>query len=70
MKHYITKESTSRQWLFTASIDGVSVDYEEILESDTEPDFWTLYTIAEDHGCSFFQVEELTPEYIGEEATA
>ena len=62
MKHYTTEETTKKQWILTASIDGNMVDYEEIIESDTEPDFWECYTIAEKHGCEFFHVCELETE--------
>jgi len=59
MKAYTTEKTTGKKWILTASIDGINVDYEEIIESETEPDFWTQYEIAEKHGCEFFHVEEL-----------
>lgn len=59
IKHYTTEPANKKQWLLTASVDGNIIDYEEIIESDTEPDYWTAYTIAEEHGCEFFTVEEL-----------
>lgn len=46
-----------RRWLLTCSIDGVNIDYEAILESPEEPDFWTCYNLAEDHGCSFWSLD-------------
>ena len=59
MKHYITGKANKRQWLLTASKDGAFVDYETIIESDSEPSFWECYTIAEEHGCELFTIEEL-----------
>ena len=64
MKSYTTKPETTKQWILTASIDGNMVDYEEIIESENEPDFWTCYNIAYDHGCDFFSIEELETEVI------
>lgn len=49
-----------KKWLLTASVDGVNIDYEEIIESNDEPGFWTCYEIAEAHGCDFFSVDEIT----------
>ena len=51
-----------RKWLFTASRDGINVDFETVLESDHEPDFWTCYDIADAHGCPYFNVSEVPPE--------
>ena len=47
-----------RKWILTCSIDAVDIDYEEILTSDTEPDFWTCSEIAQAHGCDFWTVDE------------
>lgn len=49
-----------KKWELTASTDGNMIDYSEIIESETEPDFWTCYNIASAHGCEFFTVEEIT----------
>lgn len=57
MRHYT--DSNKRQWRLIASIDGINVDYEEIIESEEEPDFWTCEIIAEDHMCDFWYIEEL-----------
>ena len=62
MKHYTTTKPTTRQWLLTASVDGNLVDYEEIIESDTEPSFWQCYEIAQAHGCDYFTITELEAE--------
>jgi hypothetical protein len=48
-----------RTWRLTCSIDADNIDYEEIITSETEPDYWTCYAIAEDHGCEFFNVTEV-----------
>lgn len=47
-----------KKWLLTCSIDAVDIDYEEIITSDTEPDFWTCSDIAQEHGCDFWTVDE------------
>ena len=47
-----------KKWILTCSIDAVDIDYEEILTSDTEPDFWTCNDIAQEHGCDFWTVDE------------
>ena len=57
MRHYT--DIKENQWLLVASTDGNMVDYEEIIISDEEPDFWMCYEIAEKHGCEFFHVEQL-----------
>lgn len=48
-----------KKWLFTASRDGINVDFETVLESAHEPDFWTCYGLADTHGCSLWTVEEV-----------
>lgn len=48
-----------KKWLLVCSADAVEIDYETIIESETEPDFWTCYDIAEEHSCSWFYVEEV-----------
>jgi len=49
-------------WLLTASTDGNMVDYEEIIQSESEPDFWTCYELAEKHNCPWFHVDEMEAE--------
>ena len=49
-----------KKWLLTASVDAISIDFETVLFSETEPEFWTCYYIAESNNCVFFSVEELT----------
>lgn len=48
-----------KKWLLTASRDGINVDYETIIESDTEPDFWTCYELADAAGCTLWSVDEM-----------
>lgn len=48
-----------KQWALVCSVDAIEIDYETIIESEAEPDFWTCYDIAEEHGCSWFYVEEV-----------
>ena len=47
-----------KKWILTCSIDAIDIDYEEIITSDTEPDFWTCSEIAQAHGCDFWTVDE------------
>lgn len=46
------------KWLLDMSVDAINLDYSEFLESDSEPDFWYCYEIAEKHGCSFWTISE------------
>lgn len=48
-----------KKWLLTASRDGVGIDFECIMKSETEPDFWTCYEVAAAVNCEFFSVEEV-----------
>ena len=47
-----------KKWRLICSVDADNIDYEETLFSDAEPDYWTCYSIAESHGCLFFDVAE------------
>lgn len=47
-----------KEWLLTCSIDAVDVDYETVIESETEPDWWTCENIAREHGCGWWALEE------------
>ena len=44
------------KWRIICSRDAVEIDYEEIISSEAEPDFFTFHEIAEKHGCAFFDV--------------
>lgn len=48
-----------KTWLLTMSCDGNDIDAEEIITSDTEPNFWDCYEIAERNRCEFFSCEPL-----------
>lgn len=48
-----------KKWLLTASTDGNEIDFETVIESETEPDFWMCYELAAAHGCDFFSVTEV-----------
>jgi hypothetical protein len=41
------------------STDGVGVDYTQTIHADSEPNFWTQYFIAAEHGCDFFYCVEV-----------
>lgn len=47
-----------KKWLLTCSIDAVDIDYETVIESEKEPDFWTCENIAREHGCDWWTLEE------------
>lgn len=47
-----------KKWLLTCSVDAVDIDYDEIIESESEPDFWTCNNIADEHSCSWWIIEE------------
>lgn len=48
-----------KKWRLTASVNGVLIDFETLIESETEPDFWTCYDLAREYDCDFFTVEEV-----------
>lgn len=48
-----------KKWQLSCSIDGINIDHEEVIYSDTEPDFWTCYEIAKENGCDYFTITEL-----------
>ena len=48
-----------RKWRIVCSVDADGIDYEDVICSDTEPDYWTCYNIAESHGCQYFEVTEM-----------
>lgn len=50
-----------KKWRLVCSTNGIMVDYEEIIESEEEPDFWTCQNIAQNHGCEFFHIDTDTP---------
>lgn len=48
-----------KKWSLVASRNGEWIDFETIIESETEPDFRTCYDIAAAHGCDYFTVSEV-----------
>lgn len=48
-----------KKWLLTASIDAVNIDYETIIESETEPGYWECEALASAHGCDYFTITEV-----------
>ena len=44
------------KWRIICSRDAAEIDYEEIISSEAEPNFWACYEIAENHGCAYFDV--------------
>lgn len=49
-----------KKWLLTASVDAISIDFETVLFSETEPDFWTCENIATANNCEWWTLEERT----------
>jgi len=47
-----------KRWILTCSVDGIDIDFETILFSESEPGFWTCYDIATANGCDFFTITE------------
>lgn len=47
-----------KKWLLECSIDAVNIDYETVIESETEPAWWDCENIARSHGCEWWSVEE------------
>lgn len=48
-----------KKWYIVCSKDAIDIDYEEIIESENEPEFWELYEIAEKHDCEWFACDEI-----------
>ena len=55
-------------YLITASVDGVNVDFETEVQSNTKPDYYDIYNLCMEHDCSFFYVSKLdkNKQVIGE----
>lgn len=49
-----------KKWILTASRDGIDVDFEKIIESETEPGFWECYELADAAGCTLWSIDEIT----------
>lgn len=48
-----------KKWRLTCSIDAVDIDYETVIESESEPGFWECHNIAEEHGCEWWSLDEI-----------
>lgn len=48
-------------YIFTASADGIGIDYEETIQATAAPGFWDCYELADLHGCEFWTCEEVRP---------
>lgn len=46
-----------KTYFLTCSVDGVNVDFDMVILSETEPDFWTCEKIAREHGCIFWTID-------------
>ena len=46
-------------YLVTASVDGVDIDFETELQSKTKPNYWDIYDLCMEHNCPFFYVDKL-----------
>ena len=55
-------------YLVTASVDGVNVDFETEVQSNTKPDYYAIYNLCMEHDCPFFYVSKLdkNKQVIGE----
>ena len=51
-----------KKWLLSCSKDAAFIHWETILESETEPDFWECYRLADCHGCAWFTLEQIGGE--------
>ena len=49
-----------KKWNIICSIDAVNIDYETVIESKSEPNWWICENIAREHGCEWWFVEEAT----------
>ena len=47
-----------KKWFLICSIDAIDIDYETVIESEKEPDWWTCENIAREHGCDWWTLEE------------
>lgn len=49
-----------KKWILTCSTDAIEINFQTVLFSETEPDFWTCEAIAAANNCEWFFVEEWT----------
>ena len=48
-----------KKWILAASRDGINIDFETMLHSETEPEYWECEEIASAHGCPYFTIWEV-----------
>ena len=48
-----------KKWYLVCSVDAVNIDFATVIESPSEPDFWTCQDIASAHNCEFWSLSEL-----------
>lgn len=48
-----------KNYLVTASVDGVDIDFETELQSTNKPAYDGIYDLCIEHNCPFFYVSEL-----------
>lgn len=46
-------------YLITASVDGVGIDFETELQSATKPDYYDVYDLCIEHNCPLFYASKL-----------
>lgn len=51
--------ASMKSWTLTCSIDGIDIDYETVIENETEPDYWMCDGIAQENGCDYWTIEEV-----------
>lgn len=48
-----------KKWLITCSVDAIDIDYETTIQSESEPDWWICESIACQHGCEWWIMDEI-----------
>lgn len=46
-----------KTWFLSCSIDGVNIDFDMIILSEKEPDFYECEKIAHDHDCKYWTID-------------
>ena len=48
-----------KRYLITASTDGVYIDFETTITMASDPEWWQIYELCNDHGCPFYTVNQV-----------